>query len=870
MSSSAYHEPRNGGGTKLRQAGLLWTIGLVVAASASVRAQSTAPIEGKSVDATTAYLGQPSSVDVDATGTRVLVYETGDERLRLYVERETVSVFKPPSLGRIATPANAKALAGLAKKRGASGDVWGALEALNTCYEKSSTDRSCLNEALAIATTQWNRVTPTIGSASEADLMDVHRLFEAFHRVSPTVQRIVDWRDAIAQKLIALSATRIASIRQTFVERQISSAAAAAAMALRRKDFGEVARVAATSPPDPRISAILADATQQAEASAKEGIAVAKSFSELSAAAERVSAAEPLLGTMRSEELRKNLFRTIGERLQQVAGIRTLTPMTARVLREYVPVEIATLLPLRDDNRWSEVLAGVNGRLPVRLEVRVNTGCGDLPAETVRTGLQLVVPGLSFVSTEADFELTATADCAAAITRGEPVERSSVYQASFQQVVNTDYIQLQTQLDAAQVHLAQVRLKWALNPPQNTWSGVAKGIEEGAAIGAVNSLTGRLRETPPLLQRPIEAPYTFEETPVSKDGIVAIDLELKQVGLNRVTASEIRLRASDAGHNVSGVLPTDTQGNINKPAGLIEDSALFAQALEKDIPTLMGAREVVTQGIFIRLEELGSTLPPIDALGLLLFARDYAGDALPSKHQAVLAPLGKLTVSDLSTLKLSFPARETAKPAVSAAKTPPVRIARASQPTSPPKVSRAEMIQSALEAVVTVETDKGSGSGFFVGSGGQLVTNAHVLEGATRIRVRTTRKDVFLASVVRSDSAADLALLRVSGYEGPSLQIAESDDEPVGSDVIAMGSPLGLEGTVTRGIISARRSIAGVAYVQIDAAINPGNSGGPLLTDKGVVIGVNTWKVGANRTESLGFAIAASVVNRVLASYLAP
>jgi serine protease Do len=140
--------------------------------------------------------------------------------------------------------------------------------------------------------------------------------------------------------------------------------------------------------------------------------------------------------------------------------------------------------------------------------------------------------------------------------------------------------------------------------------------------------------------------------------------------------------------------------------------------------------------------------------------------------------------------------------------------------------------------------------------------------GATRIRVRTSSQDVYLATVVRSDTEMDLALLRVSGYSGAFLPVAEDDQAGVGTDVIAVGSPLGLEGTVTRGIISARRTLGGVPLVQIDAAINPGNSGGPLLAEDGTVIGVNTWKLRPQGAESLGFAVAASAVRRLITPYL--
>ena len=137
------------------------------------------------------------------------------------------------------------------------------------------------------------------------------------------------------------------------------------------------------------------------------------------------------------------------------------------------------------------------------------------------------------------------------------------------------------------------------------------------------------------------------------------------------------------------------------------------------------------------------------------------------------------------------------------------------------------MLDGLLDAVVTISAGGRGGSGFFIGSNGLLVTNAHVVEGAAKIIVRTRTKESFLANVLKLAPQDDLALLTVSGAHVKGLRLAEADHTEVGVDVIAIGSPLGLEGTVTRGIVSGLRKFDGIPYLQIDAAINPGNSGGP-------------------------------------------
>lgn len=178
---------------------------------------------------------------------------------------------------------------------------------------------------------------------------------------------------------------------------------------------------------------------------------------------------------------------------------------------------------------------------------------------------------------------------------------------------------------------------------------------------------------------------------------------------------------------------------------------------------------------------------------------------------------------------------------------------------------RARMLENALNAVVTVTSPQGTGSGFAVCPAGLIVTNFHVVQNGSDIEVATSRGDRFLATVVISSPAKDLALLRVPGAL-PCLTLAASSTVRLGDDVYAVGSPLGLERSVTKGIVSAFRSLDGVRLLQIDAAINSGNSGGPLLASTGHVVGVNSLAIRKDVGEGLGFAIAAEEIQGLLAS----
>jgi hypothetical protein len=162
-----------------------------------------------------------------------------------------------------------------------------------------------------------------------------------------------------------------------------------------------------------------------------------------------------------------------------------------------------------------------------------------------------------------------------------------------------------------------------------------------------------------------------------------------------------------------------------------------------------------------------------------------------------------------------------------------------------------------------VESPGSRGTGFFVGPD-LIVTNDHVVAGASSVTVRLNDGGVRAARVERTVAEVDLALLRTAAATAPAiLRLGQVSSVRAGQEVIAIGSALGLQSTVTRGIVSARRQAGTVALLQTDAAINPGNSGGPLLDRSGVVLGVTTLKIGG-RAEGLGFAVAADHVRALV------
>ncbi len=140
------------------------------------------------------------------------------------------------------------------------------------------------------------------------------------------------------------------------------------------------------------------------------------------------------------------------------------------------------------------------------------------------------------------------------------------------------------------------------------------------------------------------------------------------------------------------------------------------------------------------------------------------------------------------------------------------------------------------------EADRGVGSGFIIDSNGLVLTNAHVVEGATTIYVTLTDKREFKAKLLGMDKRTDVAVVKIDARDLPKLPLGDSSRVRVGEWVIAIGSPFGLENTVTAGIVSAKSRDTGdyLPFIQTDVAVNPGNSGGPLLNTAGQVIGINS------------------------------
>jgi serine protease Do len=263
-----------------------------------------------------------------------------------------------------------------------------------------------------------------------------------------------------------------------------------------------------------------------------------------------------------------------------------------------------------------------------------------------------------------------------------------------------------------------------------------------------------------------------------------------------------------------------------------------------------------------------------------------SGKILAEKHDQVVLDIGYTVLVIPRNQIVKVLKAKDAEPTALVASLAPIVPAPVAQPTEtkmgnyqmanipPPIKDVRELVNQLGESVVQVRTPGGLGSGFIINEDGFLITNFHVIEGETQISVevyhqkdgqleRKSYKDVRIVAINKFE---DIALLKIDEKDAPKFTrvlLGDSEALVVGEQVFAIGSPLGLERTVTEGIVSTKtREMQGELYMQTTAQINPGNSGGPLFNMRGEVVGITNMKITFG--EGLGFAIPVGAVKYFL------
>jgi hypothetical protein len=184
------------------------------------------------------------------------------------------------------------------------------------------------------------------------------------------------------------------------------------------------------------------------------------------------------------------------------------------------------------------------------------------------------------------------------------------------------------------------------------------------------------------------------------------------------------------------------------------------------------------------------------------------------------------------------------------------------------QVSTEDLVQRSSPAVVQILVQRPSGhsqgSGFIVDPNGTILTNYHVIEGAVEAAVRLPSGEVFgQVEVLAEDARRDIAVIRIAGFDLPATVLGNSDSLRIGATVVAIGSPLGLENSVSTGVLSGRRQQEGFSLLQITAPVSPGSSGGPLFNEAGLVVGITVSQL--RDGQNLNFAVPINYARGLLA-----
>lgn len=504
--------------------------------------------------------------------------------------------------------------------------------------------------------------------------------------------------------------------------------------------------------------------------------------------------------------------------------------------------------------------------LSIGLSVRAPEECSvqglQLSVEAGLPSNSVVVPmtagGQGTVLQQIDLAVSIEIERCGTVRLGESEvkPKTSSYFSGVQQLANPEFVQLESQLRSAQIEQARLQRLVAANP-NDYGSSIALAVT-GVRVG---TLSKRLRETSPYTESRVEAPYMYEEFQAGAAGFLEGEIAFSDPTDSGFSSSApLSARYEIWKPGVRGVFPQDARGLRNQEPSLPAQELLRQSALG-DLGTQVQKRihELVPVWLAAKASVALSSKQPFDALGYLTLLRLIevpTNDPDLAKYKEQYLTTQLLGASQLEAHRLPLKALEA-------------RLRKSSHVAgvSAKRSSKdAGFLEKALKAVVVVRRGEYVGTGFLVSSSGLILTNNHVIEASGRIVVETSEGEEFLASTISQSAEKDLALIQISASQLPYLQLASEEEAHIGDEIYALGNPQGLQGTVTKGIISAKRRLGGMRFVQIDAPINPGNSGGPLLRADGQVVGINTMKI--RDAEGLNFAIAIDEAKTLFAGTL--
>ncbi|HLG17423.1 MAG TPA: trypsin-like peptidase domain-containing protein [Blastocatellia bacterium] len=497
--------------------------------------------------------------------------------------------------------------------------------------------------------------------------------------------------------------------------------------------------------------------------------------------------------------------------------------------------------------------------LTARVVVGDSTGCSpsltrNIVEKTLRDSLGRV---LQVSDQQADIVVVVkrTTCSSTDIPKQKSEAVNSTYVAGHNQLANPYYVSLQSELFAAEQELNRAVAEAARNP--NFSTGLAKGLAEGR----VANLRRALARTSPYITREVVQQYQYEKFEAYRSYQIEATIQVSsKLAVQRFTVERnVSFLAEDHSEGIAGVLPEDKSQARNLEPRLLPMERMQSRCWQEMRTRLTtGSRELV--GGYLASRAMNRTLDETNRLSALLYLLDLADGTSYERERATLG-------NSVGVALLSGPDRIKSLLGSVSLSVPEQVLSEAADEVKDLDSTKT-MLDRAVESAVAIETDTGTeGSGFFVTPACLVVTNEHVVGGADTIVLKTSTKRLFTAQVLARDTSRDLALLQTNARSCSAMTLEDSGKAFVGQEIYAIGNPLGLSGTVTKGIISALRTVgSGISLIQLDATINPGSSGGPPVTKDGKVLGVTTFK--RKGFEGLNFAVASNEIRNAFARFL--
>ena len=419
---------------------------------------------------------------------------------------------------------------------------------------------------------------------------------------------------------------------------------------------------------------------------------------------------------------------------------------------------------------------------------------------------------------------------------------NSTYVAGQNQLVNPTYVQIQSTLPSLEANLNRAYAAYQADP------GILNTFFYSLALQQVRDARTALANTPPYVVSEVLQAYQYQKFEALRAAGLKGTIRVRGNRFSYSVAKELESNSEERLGGVSGILPGDKSGATNVNPALSSMDDLSVSASDGLVKKAVSGVHAACAGYYAAMasderEPVGDRIAAMLYLTDLSAGTEYETDANQVRTQFRIAVQGdeKAVLEFGKSIKMRYPEQAQTNPSQSQGADGGVTLERV------------------LDGVVAIETDQGvSGTGFFAGQKCSVITNEHVISGATTIVLKTSTRRLYLGQVLARDTARDLAILTTNAPDCFAL-VLDDATVGIGTEVFAVGNPLGLEGTVTKGIVSATRvTSSGVKYIQIDAGLNPGNSGGPLVNKRGRVLGVTTFEL--KGYAGLNFAVAADEV----------